>query len=383
VIDIAVSEHFETLEAAAWNQLVGESSPFLEHAWLLALDRTECVDPQEGWLGQTITAWQDGDLVGGIPLYLKGNSRGEFVYDWSWADLAGQIGVSYYPKLIAAIPFTPVTGTRLLVHPELSGDDREKVLNLLVQGALEWTDRVGAQGLHFLFTPKEEADRLAEHGFLTRLGFQYHWRNRGYDDFDDFLGAFRHKRRNQILRERREMTDEGISFRVYTGDEITPHVIDQMFHFYSLTCARFGRSTGRYLNRAFWQEVGRTMPHRLQILLAHRDTGVPVAGTLTLRKGDRWYGRYWGCDETVRFLHFNACFYVPIEQAISEGVQTYEPGAGGQHKFGRGFEPVLTYSSHYLPDPNLRSILTDFVAREATAVHADVEALLSSSPLKR
>lgn len=382
MIEIAVSESFETLDAGAWDRLVGDGSPFLEHAWLAALDRTGCIEPDEGWLGQTITAWKDGELVGAIPLYMKGHSRGEFVYDWSWANLAQRLGVPYYPKLIAAVPFTPVSGERLLLHPELDDDDREAVQAMLIRGAREWTDRTGAKGLHFLFVPKDQADTLADHGFITRLSFQYHWRNHGYESFDDFLAAFRHKRRNQFRRERREMDDQGIVFKVYTGDDISPEVVDQAFHFYARTCERFGPWTSQYLKRPFWDEVSKTMPHRLQILLAGRAGEPPVAGTLTLRKNDRWYGRYWGCDEHVRFLHFNACYYFPIEQAIRAGVQTYEPGAGGHHKYGRGFEPTYTYSSHYLPDPNLRHILSDYVEREAEAVRHEVETLLASSPLK-
>lgn len=382
MIEIAVSETFEALDAAAWDRLVGDGSPFLEHAWLRALDRTGCVDPDEGWLGQIITAWRDGDLVGAIPLYMKGHSRGEFVYDWSWANLAERIGVPYYPKLIAAVPFTPVAGERLLVHPEVVGDERDEVTAMLVKGAMAWTERTGARGLHFLFLPEAQAHLLAEHGFITRLSYQYQWRNHGYASFDDFLDAFRHKRRNQFRRERREMTDQGIEFTVYTGDAITPEVVDCAFHFYARSCERFGPWTSQYLKRTFWDEVSRTMPHRLQILLAGRAGEPPLAGTLTLRKADRWYGRYWGCEEEVRFLHFNACYYFPIEQAIREGVQTYEPGAGGHHKYGRGFEPTYTWSSHYLPDPNLRRILEDFVGREADAVRHEVESLLATSPLK-
>lgn len=380
-LQLRVGRDLSSVRAQDWDALVGDDAPFLEYAFLRGLELTGCLEPRYGWLPQPLTLWRGEELLGAIPLYLKGNSYGEFVYDWSWANLAHQLGVSYYPKMIAAVPFTPVGGARLLVRPDLSEAEREEVLDQLVAGALQWAQESGVSGLHFLFLPQWQAERLAARGFLLRHAHQYHWRNEGYADFDDFVGRFRAKRRTQILRERRGVREAGVQCEVYRGAEITPEVLGLAYGFYRKTCEQFGHWNRQYLNEAFFAHLRAQMPERLQILLARDAAGAVVAGTLTLCKGDRWYGRYWGCREEIRFLHFEACYYHPIELAISEGVQVYEPGAGGDHKYARGFTPTLTCSAHWLADARFSALVERFLAQESAAVQDEVEHMQDSSPL--
>ncbi len=381
-LEIQVSQTLEHIAAEDWDRLVVDQPPFLEYNWLYGLEVTDCVSPDKGWLPQYITAWRNKHLVGAIPLYLKGNSYGEFVYDWSWAHAASQVGVEYYPKIIAAVPFTPVSGARILLCPSLDKTEREEVFDTLLSGALTWAHEREVSGLHFLFLPQEQARHMEERGFLIRLAHQYHWKNHDYKTFDDFLARFRAKKRTQIKRERRELAAQKIRFEVYTGDEITPERMEQARHFYLRTCRRFGPWTREYLNRAFYERAQRTMAHRLQLMLAFKPDNTPVAGTITLRKDKRWYGRYWGCDEHIKFLHFNACYYFPIEWAIQQGVQSYEPGQGGDHKYARGFEPVLTYSAHWIADPRFAGFVKHILERERNAVNDYVDELSTTSPLK-
>ncbi len=380
-LQIRVAQSLEGIEAQDWDRLVGDASPFLEYAWLRGLETSGCLDPQYGWLPQPLTVWRGEELLGATPLYLKGDSYGEYVYDWSWANLAHRMGVPYYPKIISAVPFTPVSGPRLLVHPDLNADEREEVMRLLIHGALQWARDNEVSGLHFLFVPDDQAKLLEDEGLMLRHAHQYHWRNEGYQDFDDFLARFKAKKRTQIKRERRGVKEAGITFDLYQGDTLTPEVMAQAYHFYRNTCQRFGHYNRQYLNEPFYETIRTQMPERLQVLLAKDANGEPVAGTLTLCKGDKWYGRYWGCNEEIRYLHFEACYYHPIAQAIAQGVKVYEPGAGGGHKYTRGFEPVLMSSAHWIADPSFRHVLQHHLTQESAAVKGDVEAMASQSPM--
>lgn len=382
-LEIRISNNLEHIQAQDWDQMVGDGSPFLEYAWLRGLETTGCLLPEYGWLPQILSVWRDDTLQGAIPLYIKGNSYGEYVYDWSWANVAAQLGVPYYPKLIAAVPFTPVSGSRLLTRPGLHEEERKEVLTTLIRGALTWASQSEATGLHFLFVPEWQADLLEKEGFQIRYAHQYHWQNKGYRDFDHFLASFRSKKRVQIRRERRGVRDQDITFDLYRGDDLTGEIIDLAYQFYRDTCRKFGHWNRQYLNRAFFTHVHQHMPHRLQVMIARTPDGEPVAGTLTLRKGDRWYGRYWGCREDLRYLHFETCYYKPLELAIQEGIQAYEPGAGGGHKYHRGFEPTLTRSAHWLADPTLSSVIGRFLEQESEAVKEEVEHLQGHSPLIR
>ena len=381
-IQIRVSDSLKVVQAEDWDRMVGEGSPFLEYTWLRGLEETGCLEPDEGWMPQILTAWQGERLVGGVPLYLKGNSYGEFVYDWSWANLASQLGVPYYPKLIAAVPFTPVTGQRVLVDPTLEKDEQGRVLEALVEGSKAWARQSGVLGLHFLFVPQWQAEFLAERGLMIRLAHQYHWRNPGYSSFDDFLARFNSRRRNKLKRERKELAKAGMSLEFLAGDQITTDHMAHVLRFYKDTCRKFGPWTSQYLKDDFFELLHQKFTDRLQLVLAHDSDGEVIAGTFSLHKGKRLYGRYWGCFRDVPFLHFNACYYAPIERAIELGVDVYEPGQGGHHKYKRGFEPTLMYSAHWLADERFRGLIEHFLERERAAVKEEVGHMLEQSPLK-
>lgn len=377
-VDVSIVDAIDTIPAADWDALVPDGNPFVRHAWLRAMEATGCASAQEGWLPQHLTARIDGALVGAVPLYVKGNSYGEYVYDWAWADLAARMGVRYYPKVIAASPFSPVSGRRLLV-----GDDprADAVRAALVHALGTLGENDGLSGVHVLFCPEDEARALEEGGFVLRKAHQYHWHNDGYADFDDFLSRFRSKRRREIRRERRRVAEAGFRVDVVRGEDATVEQMDDAFAFYASTCERYvwGR---QYLNRAFFEEVRSTMPERIRLFFAHDDDGRCVAGTFNLASDTRLFGRYWGARVEVPHLHFETCYYRMIEVAIEEGFEAIEPGAGGDHKYARGFEPVTTWSAHRLADPSFAHVIQRFLAREREAVGYMVDEMRERGPLK-
>jgi predicted N-acyltransferase len=374
----AISEIGEAEYAAL---LRSDTPPFLSYAWLRALESTGCVAPERGWAPLHLALRQGGRLLALAPAYVKGNSEGEFVFDHAWARFAeARLGIEYYPKLIVAVPFTPATGPRLLSLP---GVDRRELVQAFVTGLARVTERLGLSSAHVLFPTAPDADAFAECGMLLRYGLQFHWHNAGYASFDEFLEGFTSKRRNQIRRERREMARQGIEIRSYTGREIGPEQVDEAYRFYRATVDKFfwGR---RYLNREFFQEVAARMPEQLHIVLAfERGSPRALGGAFNLLGKTALYGRYWGACEERPFLHFNVCFYHGIEECITRGLAVFEPGAGGEHKQTRGFEPSLTYSTHHLADPRLSLAISDFLSRERQAHVDHVEHARRERVLKR
>jgi predicted N-acyltransferase len=355
----------------AYRALTDASTPpFLRFEWLDALERTGCVVPKRGWLPMHLGIHVRGELIAAAPAYVKGNSEGEFVFDHSWARFAqSELGVAYYPKLVVAVPFTPATGPRLLVRP---GTAREPLVAVFCQ-ALAAVCREGKlSSAHVLFPGAEEASAYAEHGLLLRHGLQYHWHNPGYASFDDFLGRFASKKRNQIRRERREMSERGVVLDVLSDKTLGPEHADFIYDFYVATVDKFpwGR---RYLNRAFFEQVCSSMPEALHVVAASERGGRRrLGGAFNLLGKERLFGRYWGALADVPFLHFNVCFYKGIEEAITRGLGGFEPGAGGEHKVARGFEPTVTHSVHYLADPRLRDAIARHLVVERTAVDEHV-----------
>jgi predicted N-acyltransferase len=380
-VQLSIDDSVSVTTEEEWNTLVGDGSPFIEWAWLRAMETSGAVDADRGWMPQILTARSAGQLVGAVPLYLKGHSYGEYVYDWAWADVARRMGRSYYPKLIAASPFTPVTGPRVLTHPELDQDASSALFSTLVSTVLKACTDNEIHGAHFLFVAPSVAEELGESGLIIRQAHQYHWKNHGYASFDEFLGRFRSKRRREIRRERRRLTEAGFRVDPVPGTELTEAEMDDVFRFYSSTCEKYMRGR-QYLDRGFFAEIHRTMPERILAMLARDSDGKTVAGAFCLKKDDRLYGRYWGCDEDVRFLHFETCFYRPIEYAIENGLSTMEPGAGGDHKFVRGFEPVTMYSAHWLLDPTVGAVLAQAADHESRMVDETVEHLTQASPIR-
>lgn len=351
---------YRSIDPTAWDALVGDGSPFLEHAFLATLEATGAATPASGWTPRPVLVREGERLVGAAPGWVKAHSMGEFVYDHGFADAAERAGIPYYPKLVVAAPFTPTTGTRLLVHREA---DAKAVRQALVRGLEAATE--GCHGIHVLFDTEEEAGWLAERGAFPRLQVQFHWRNEGYRTFDDWLATFPSDKRNKIRRERRSLG--GLRIEALTAPP--PEVLDDLHRFYVHTARQFGPWGHVYLPRAAFRRLGEVWGHRLHAVVA-RDGDRVVGGAFNVLKGDRLYGRYWGCDADIRFLHFEVCYYKAVEDCIARGVAAFEPGHGGEHKHSRGFAPTLTYSNHWLADRRLHDALAQYCAREAAAVRS-------------
>ncbi len=367
----------DEIAATEWNALVGGDA-FLSHEFLSALEHTGCVGPGTAWDPCHLVAHSgSGQLIGALPLYVKYDSRGEFVFDWSWADAYERAGMSYYPKLVSSVPFTPATGARLLVDPDSA---TTPVAEDLVDAALGLADEIGASSLHVLFPTQPDQSFLSERGFLTRKGCQFHWRNRGYSDFDDFLSRFNSHKRKKARRERRRIREAGIVFDHLHGDEPSASDWDAVFEFYSRTFHRRGRAP--YLSRAFFDEIARTMPEKLVIALA-RYQGMPIATAICFRGRDTLYGRYWGSMADFHSLHFEACYHQGIEYCIREGIGSFEPGTQGEHKISRGFAPTATWSCHWLSEPGFYRAVEDFVEREQAHVDTYMEYLQERVPFRR
>ncbi|HST90620.1 MAG TPA: GNAT family N-acetyltransferase [Brevundimonas sp.] len=363
----------------AWDacaRLTGD--PFVSYDFLDACEASGSAAPRQGWAGRHLSL-RDGDdrVIGVMPLWLKGNSQGEYVFDHSWADAYERAGGRYYPKLLGAVPFTPATGPRFLAHPDA---DAVTVRQALLQGALALTERLGVSSLHVNFPTRPEWAAMGESGLLLRQDVQYVWRNGGYQAFDDFLSALSSSRRKTIRRERRE-AQAGLDIRVLTGADITEGHWDAFFAFYMDTGSRkWGRP---YLTRDFFSRVGATMADRVALVMAFRDE-LPIAGALNFIGDDALYGRQWGALEDAPFLHFELCYYQAIEFAIARGLSRVEAGAQGEHKIARGYLPTPVYSAHHIADPALREPVRRYLEGERPAVAAEIEALtLERSPFRR
>lgn len=360
-LEIRLIESVASVPPDAWNALLApDSSPFLEHAWLDALEQTGCISEERGWLARHVTMWRGSTLIAAAPAYIKGNSEGEFVFDHQWAAAAQRhFRVRWYPKMILAVPFTPATGDRVMTLP---GIDRSMIRAALADVLPKIADQLEVSSVHLLFPHRDEQDEFVARGWLRRHGVQYHWFNHGFKTFDDFLATLPSKKRTQIRRERRGIRDAGITVETRAGAAIDEETIAAAYQFYLTTVDKFvwGR---RYLNEAFFRRIARRWD-KLEIVVA-REGSKLLAGAINIRKDDRLYGRYWGAIEDRPFLHFEVCFYHSIDEAIARGIKMFEPGAGGEHKRSRGFCPTLTHSAHYIRDPKLRATLGDFCQREA------------------
>jgi uncharacterized protein len=361
MIEMRVHESIRDIARAEWDSLAGDDvPPFLKHTFLDALERAGCVKAERGWLPTHLTFWDDGQLVAAAPAYVKGNSEGEFVFDYGWADFAERLGIRYYPKLLLAVPFTPATGPRLLVR---RGADADRLVMAAAEGVRRLVDANRISGAHVLFLPPEQAEHFDRSGFVQRWGVQYQWHNRGYGSFDDFLSTFTSKRRNQIRRERREMHDRKIHIETLRGGDITSEIIEHVYEFYENTVDKF-RWGRRYLNKGFFFDICERMKDDVEVVAATNGSGRLIAGAFNLCGANTLYGRYWGATEEHPFLHFNVCYYHSIEQCIARKIGRFEPGAGGEHKRARGFVPTMTYSVHHLADARLRGAVTEYLGRE-------------------
>jgi predicted N-acyltransferase len=320
----------------------------------------------------------NGRVLGALCLYLKTNSYGEYIFDWGWAQAYREHGLPYYPKLVAAVPFTPATGPKLLVRPDV---DRAAVMRALLDAARKLGDELGVSSSHALFLPEWELDEFAERGFAVRHSLQFHWRNRGYSAFSDYLDALISKRRRQVARERRQLESEGLEIERLTGEALSSEHAATMYRFYTSTLDR--KWGAPYLTRAFFVEVFRTMRDRILLVLARDSAGRPIAGALNFFKGPSLYGRYWGASEERRNLHFELCYYQAIEFAIERRLALFEAGAQGEHKLARGFLPSLTYSAHEIYHPQFRRAIEQYIESEKEMMAEDIAVYAHHDPYKR
>jgi predicted N-acyltransferase len=361
-----------------WNGLLTDGDPFMRHEFLAALETSGCIGGGTAWRPCHLLARDDrGDIVGAMPLYWKYDSRGEFVFDWSWAEAYERAGMSYYPKLVCSVPFTPATGRRLLTRDATNAG---AVGSALVSAALELAAENDASSLHVLFPKAAEANQFLDSGFLERKGCQFHWHNDGYSSFDDFLSRFSSEKRKKARRERRRVAEAGIEFERLRGNEPSETDWEAIYQFYARTFARHGHAP--YLNREFFTTVARVAPESLVIILA-RFQGQPIATAICFRSADTLYGRYWGCLADFHSLHFEACYYQGIEYCIENGLQRFEPGTQGEHKISRGFRPTSTWSYHWLANRGFHSAVSAFLAQETAHVDTYMDDLEEHVPYRR
>ena len=368
---IEVAASLSGIDPGDWNRLAGDD-PFLRHEFLSALHDTGCAATATGWTPQYLLLREHGKLAGAMPLYLKTHSYGEYVFDWAWADAYCRHGLNYYPKLLSAIPFTPVTGRRVLA-------DDPRHHQRLIAAALQLARELEVSSLHCLFPTRREAEHMAGGGMMLRHGVQFHWTNQGYASFDHFLGGMSHDKRKKIRQEQRKVREAGISFRWLEGAEIGAADWAFFTRCYRRTY-REHRSTP-YLNLEFFQRIGRTMPENLLLVVAQRDHR-PIAASFNVHNGKRLFGRHWGALEHHPALHFETCYYQAIEYCIARGIAAFEGGARGEHKMARGLLPVETVSTHWLAHPEFAAAIEQFLTREAAGVAHYLDELEERRPFK-
>ncbi|HTR60864.1 MAG TPA: GNAT family N-acetyltransferase [Candidatus Binataceae bacterium] len=361
-----IVEGIEKVSRDDWDALLApDDSPFVEWDWLYALEQSGSASRDSGWAPFHILIRERSGkrIVAACPLYLKSHSMGEFVFDHGWADAAQRAGIRYYPKVVVGVPFTPHTGRRLLTAP---GQDRHTLATILANALVKICDDNQLSSVHVNFCAEDEAPLLSRAGFLERHGYQYHWQNAGFATFDDYLARLKHKRRTAVRHERNAVREARVTVKVHGGEEITDAMFPTMFRVYLSTIEKlyWGR---QYLTEEFFDLLRQHFKRHLRFVAARRGRET-IAGAICLEKAGVLFGRYWGCFREVRFLHFEVCYYAGIEYSIARGLKRFEPGAGGEYKWLRGFDPALTRSMHYVSHAGLRKAIGDFLRRERQEV---------------
>jgi len=373
-IEVRVEQGINGIDPADWDACAGADQPFLSHAFLSALETSGSASAETGWLPLHLVAEQQGRVIACAPMYLKSHSYGEYVFDWGWANAYERAGGQYYPKLQVAVPFTPVPGPRLLARPGV-GIGRPA----LIQGLLSAASQIDCSSLHITFCEQGEWQELGDAGMMRRTGMQYHWHNRGYASFDDFLATLKSSKRKMIKKERAKVRAQGLEIETLTGEALTSEIWDHFYPFYRATVDK--RWGSAYLTKRFFREIGELIPERVVLVMA-RHEGRYVAGALNLLGSDTLFGRNWGCLQDFDFLHFEACYYAAIDFAIAHGLTRVEAGAQGHHKLQRGYEPVPTYSAHWIREPQFRKAVARFLEEERTEMAIEREQLKELLPYR-
>ncbi len=366
------------VSAEDWNLLVDNTYPFLQHGFLLALEKSGSVSAETGWQPRHLIIRSDGGkLIAIAPLYLKNNSMGEYVFDWSWADAYYQHGLEYYPKFVTAVPFTPSSGPRICISKT---EDEKAILDLIVASIMQEAKNHNASSWHVLFPEKHHYGLLEERGLLQRIGCQYQWFNKSYSSFENFLESFASRKRKNIKKERKKIEASEISFEWLEGESITAEHWQHFYRFYQNTYLVRGRSA--YLNLSFFLELSRLLPENLFLVFAKKEDAY-IAGALSFKDDKTLYGRYWGSDNEWQFLHFETCYYQGIEYCIENNLHRFDSGAQGEHKIQRGFEPVETYSNHWISNPEFSSAIEHFLKKEKKHIDNYQDAVERHLPFKK
>jgi hypothetical protein len=380
---VAWINHIAEVPQSVWDALaLPLKTPFLEWNWLHNMETSGSTTARSGWLPNHLTVWRDRTLVAVAPLYVKGHSYGEFVFDHQWADVAERLGVEYYPKLLGMSPFTPAEGYRFLIAP---GEDEDELTEIMVGAIDQFCLRNHISGCNFLYVDPAWRAVMERHGFSSWLHHSYIWANQNYQSFDDYLGTFNANQRRNIKRERKAVGNAGLAFKVFTGDESPQSLFPLMYNFYSDTCDKFGWWGSKYLTKPFFEQLQQNYRDRVVFFAAYAEGNDrhPIGMSFCLTKGDRLYGRYWGCTEEIDCLHFDACYYAPIEWSIRNGIQLFDPGAGGRHKKRRGFPAVPNYSLHRFYNSRLSQILRSHIDRINELEQQEMDAINQDLPFKQ
>ena len=377
-VEAHVLSSITQVDAAAWDRCAGQDNPFVRHAFLAVLEESGSSTTETGWHPRHIVLkTPQGDVLGAVPMYLKNHSYGEYVFDHGWADAFERAGGRYYPKLQVSVPFTPVTGPRLLAPP---GPGAEAVRTALLSTCVGICDQIGVSSVHITFPTEDEFDLMGDAGLLQRTGIQFHWLNEGYESFDDFLASLASRKRKQIRKERQAVADAGLTITDLAGSEIEERHWDAFFDFYQATGSR--KWGVPYLTREFFSLLGERMADAVVLIMVERE-GRPIAGALNLAGSDALYGRNWGCVEEHRFLHFEACYYRAIDYAIAHGLKRVEAGAQGPHKLARGYLPVPTYSAHWVANEGLRDAVAHYLDHETREIDREISVLERHGPFRQ
>jgi len=379
-ITVSLAESISSIPEDQWARLDHGRSPFTAYPFFAAMEASGSVGPRTGWQPLFLLAWAgtSDELVGAVPAWVKAHSYGEYIFDWAWARGAQAAGIPYYPKLVVAVPFTPVTGRRILVRP----DAPREVAKALATATMDVVRQLKLSSVHWLFTTPEDQEILKQVGYMPRLTQQYHWHNQGWATFEDFLGSLRSKRRREVRRERRMVRDAGITVRMIEGPDLTDAHWAAADAFYRHTCNR--KWNDPYFEPGFFDRIRETYADRFVLCAAEKD-GEVLAGSIFFREGDALYGRHWGRRDDVRVkgLHFDVCYHTPIAWAIERGIELYEAGAQGEHKVARGFLPAEIHSAHWVADPRLAGGVRRFLAEEAEHTEVIMDVLEARTPFRR